>query len=197
MIHHSNFNDFLNIFFSTCHDCTDLAVEVTYTGKPEPPLAPFSETFEQFQAQQRVKEAVERDWLPQLAWMKNLKSLVLVKLGSYATRGAGERVISILLDSLTCRYLFPDREKKQNPRPLQRLWIQDFEVHRCAALKYVSSDNLLSYRSGDCDAKKEKYESFPNLEHLGGMIGIEFTLPLSSLKKLKYASGRSMEDGKV
>lgn len=160
-------------------------------------MAPFSETFEQFQAQLRVKEAVERDWLPQLSWMKSLKSLVLVKLGPYATRGAGERVISILLDSLTCRYLFPHREKKQTPRPLQRLWIQDFEVHQCAALKYVNPDNLLSYRSGDCDVTDEKYETLRNIEHLGGMMGIEFARPLSTLKKLKYASGRSMEDGKV
>ena len=130
--------------------------------------------------------------------MKYLKSLVLVKLGPGATSMAGSRVISILLDSLTCRYLFPRREKKQTLRPLERLWIQGFETHRCAALQYSNPETLQSYLSGDCDVKDAgKYESFPNLEHLGGMMGINFSRPLPSLKKLKYASGLSTQDEKV
>ena len=132
--------------------------------------------------------------------MKYLKSLVLVKFGPGATSLAGSRVISSLLDSLACSYLFPRREKKQTPRPLERLWIQGFEIYRCAALQYASPGNLQSYLTGDCDVKneiKEKYESFPNLEHLGGMMGFNFSRPLPSLRKLKYASGLSIQDDKV
>ena len=143
---------------------------------------------------------MERDLFPQLAWMKYLKSLVLVKLGPVSTSLAGSRIISSLLDSLTCRYLFPHREDQETRRPLERLWIQGFEIHRCAALQYSSPENLQCYLTGDCDVKneiKEKYESFPNLEHLGGMMGINFSRPLSSLKKLKYASGLSAQDEKV
>jgi len=152
---------------------------------------------EQVTSGQRVKEDVESDWLPQLAWMKSLKSLVMVKLGPYGTSMAGERVISILLDSLTCQYLFPHRRGSVRPRPLERIWIQNFEIHRCAALKYSSPENLKSYLSGDCDVKEEKYQSFRNLEHLGGMMGIDFCRPLSSLKKLKYAAGHISREDKV
>jgi len=129
--------------------------------------------------------------------MKSLKSLVLIKLGPCATTGAGAHIISILLDSLTGRYLFPHREEQQTHRPLERLWIQGFETYCCAALQYSSPETLLSYLSGDCDVKDEKYESFLNLEHLGGMMGIDFCRPLSSLKKLKYASGCSSQDEEV
>ena len=132
------FSDYLLIYFffcSFCRDCTDLAIEITYTGKTLPPEDDIREKMKHLMTEQRVKQAIEKDWLPQLDWMKSLKSLVLVKLGPCASSDAGVRMISILLDSLTCRYLFPHREEKEPPRPLEHLWIQNFEIHRCAALK--------------------------------------------------------------
>jgi len=128
--------------------------------------------------------------------MKSLESLVLIKLGPYATFDAGERVISLLLDSLVRGYLFPRLEQNQNP--LRCLWIQNFEVHRFPALIYSSPDSLQSYRSGDCgDIEDKKFESYCNIQHLGGNMGIDFSHPLPSLQKLKYVSGNSYDDGKV
>lgn len=154
------------ILYSFCCDCTDLIIEITYSGLPGNPQQSIADVFlekmVQAFAEHQAKVAFERDWLPKLAWMKYLKSLVLIKLGPGATSMAGSRVISILLDSLTCRYLFPRREKKQTLRPLERLWIQGFETHRCAALQYSNPETLQSYLSGDCDVKDAgKYESFP------------------------------------
>jgi len=121
--------------------------------------------------------------------MKYLKNLALIKLGPGVTSMAGSRINSSLLDSLACSYLFSRREKKQTRLPLERLWIQGFETRRCAALKYSNPEHLQSYFSEDCDVKDEKCESFPNLEHLGGLMGTNFSRPLPSLKKLKYAFG--------
>ena len=136
---------------------------------------------------------------PKLTWMKSLQSLVLIKLGPNATSSdSGERVMSPLLDSLVRDYLFPPREENEPPSPLRRVWIQDFEVIGCPALRNSSTNSLQSYRSGDCgDLNDEDYESFTNMEQLGGMIGINFSHPLASLQKLKYASGTSTDDKKV
>lgn len=143
---------------------------------------------------QRVKEDIERDELPNLAWMRSLKSLVLVKLGPCGTSGAGSCIVSSLLQSLICRYLFPYCGDV-SPRPLERLWIQGFEILCCLALmKYLSPGNLKSYLSGDCGDRDEKYESFLNLEHLNGKAGVSFFQPLPSLNKLKYVSGRCFDE---
>lgn len=64
-------------------------------------------------------------------------------------------------------------------------------------IKGVANGGLQSYRSGDCGGKDEKYDSFHNIEHLGGSIGIDFFHPLPSLQKLKYASGTYKDDEKV
>ena len=146
----------------------------------------------------RIKEFVVRNWFPYLEWMKSLESLVLIKLGPYATRMCGSRVISWLLDSLIGRYLFPHVEVNPTPRPLRCIWIQDFEVGHCGALKYSSPEVLQSYRTGDCDEREyTNYESFPNIENLGGCLGLNFTHQLPSLQKLKYASGSSYKDEQV
>jgi len=176
-----------------------LTVEVTYAGKPLSPLDDLRASFEQSQAQFAFKMNGD-EWLREcasrLAWMKKLESLVLIKLGSNATCASGERVISSLLDSLVRGYLFP-REDEQTPSPLRKFWIQNFEVYSCPALRYSSPDSLQSYRSGDCGGRNENYEVFCNIEHLGGSIGMDFSHPLPSLKKLKYASGTSHDDAKV
>ena len=187
-----------NILYSLCRDCTDLTLEVTYTGKPVSPFDGEGATFEQFQSKHLFKVSAE-EWLSKmqsrLAWMKSLESLVLIKLGPYATFDAGERVISLLLDSLVRGYLFPRLEQNQNP--LRWLWIQNFEVYRFPALIYCP-DSLQSYRSGDCgDIEDKKFESYCNIQHLGGNMGIDFSHPLPSLQKLKYVSGNSYDDGKV
>lgn len=97
--------------------------------------------------------------------MKSLESLVLVKLGPSGTSRAGSRTISILLDSLI-QFLFPQRGAIPS-RPLKRMWIEGFEIHRCAALKYLSSEHLKSYLTGDCDSKDENYEDFFSIGALG------------------------------
>jgi len=150
---------------------------------------------EQARADRRVREDVVRDWFPQLEWMKSLESLVLIKLGPHATEG--ERVISFLLDSLIGRYLFPRVEISPIPRPLRCIWIQDYEVYRCGTSQYLSPEILQSYRTGDCDETEKNYESFPNIENLGGSLGLNFAHQLPSLQKLKYASGSSYKEEEV
>ncbi len=126
--------------------------------------------------------------------MIDLESVVLIKLGTYATRGT--RVDSILLKTLL-RILLD--LKKKSTQPLRRLWVQDFEVGRCGTLNYMSQDILQSYGFGDYDGsyENEQYESFLNMEHIGGTYAVNFTLPLPSLKKLKYVSGTSTDDEEV
>ena len=146
---------------------------------------------EQSITEDRVIEAIERDWLPQLEWMKSFKSLVLVKLGPYGRRGCGARVISILLDSLVCGYLFPGGEKKPTPRPLRCIWIENFEVCPYKALRYANPECLQSFKTGDPDGYRENYESFPNLENLDGMVAHNISKsPLPSASKLRYYCGR-------
>lgn len=134
-----------------------------------------------------------RDWLPQLAWMKSLKSLVLVKLGPYATTGSGARIISILLDSL-CGYLFPTSEKKPTSLPLKCIWIHNFEVYPFRALDYADPECLQSFKTGDSDGDQENYESFYNLENLDGMLAHNLSESgLKDMSKLKYYFGRGYE----
>lgn len=132
---------------------------------------------------------------PKLNWMKSLESLVLIKLGTYATDGA--RVSSFLLKTLL-RILF--YWKENSTQPLRVLWVQDFEVDRFGTLDNLSQDILQSYGFGDNDGlkdEKEEYEPFINMVHLGGTFAKNFSLPLPSLKKLKYVSGTSTNDKKV
>jgi len=96
--------------------------------------------------------------------------------------------------------------------------VQDFEVDRRGTLQYLSHDILQSYGFGDYDGsesedengsesedengsesedEKEQYEPFINMVHLGGTYATNFSLPLPSLKKLKYVSGTSTNDEKV
>jgi len=145
-------------------------------------------------AQEDFKHIVVRDWFPLLQWMKSLESLVIIKLGQYATPGAGVYVISRLLDAL-CEYLFTRLEENPTPRPLHCLWIQDFETYKVGAWKYVIPERLQSFLTGDCDDDDESYEPFYNLEQLGGSTGLDYyKFPLPSLHKLKYVSGHSYGD---
>jgi len=170
-----------------------LTVEVTYTGERESQLDKHV-TYPEIRAQHDFRESVEKDWFPKLAWMKSLKSLVLVKLGPYATKNAGTRVLSRLLVSLLSGFLFP--MDKPAPRALQRVWIQDLEVYPCSPLKYASPEHLLSYRSGD-SGNEEHYEAFNSVEHLAGKMGINCSRPLPKLSKLKFATGRSYDSQEV
>lgn len=171
-------------------------VEVTYGGKPLSPLDDMAAIFEQFQMQHAFKLNAE-EWLrqvsPKLDWMKSLENLVFIKLGTNATFDAGERVISPLLDCLVRDHLFPRHEEV----PLRRFWIQNFEVYHCPALGHSSPDSLQSYRSGDCEGRDDAYESFCQIEDLGGSIGVNFSHPIQLLQKLKYVSGTSYDDSKV
>ncbi len=141
--------------------------------------------------------------LPKPKWMKSLQSLVLIKLGTYSNTD-GARVYSILLKTLLNILLFAEENC------LRVLWVQDFEVDRRGTLQYLSHDILQSYGFGDYDGsesedengsesedEKEQYEPFINMVHLGGTYATNFSLPLPSLKKLKYVSGTSTNDEKV
>lgn len=132
--------------------------------------------------------------LPKLVWMNSLERLVLIKLGTHATDGT--RVSSILLKTLL---LFLLCLKEDCAHPLRVLWVQDFEVDRCGTLPYLNHKILRSYGFGDYDGPEEEdeYESFQNLVHLGGRYANNFSLPHSSLKKLKYVSGTYYDDKKV
>ena len=150
-------------------------------------------------AMQRVREEVERDWHHRLEWMKSLTSLVVIKLGPFGSDLCGYRVVSLLLDDLLCDYLFPPTDTRIIPaRPIETIWIQDFEVYPWTPLEYSSPERLKSYRSGDPrSGDEDNVEPFQNLEHLGAMIGLDFSRPLLSLQKLKYASGRASKDEQV
>ena len=129
-----------------------------------------------------------------LDWMKSLKSLVLVKLGPYATFNAGNRVLSRLLVFLF-EYLFPSIGSPA-PRPLQRLWIEDYEVYPCSMVKFATPKCLQSYRSGE-PGYEEHYDGFLNVEHLAGNMGINFSRPMVNLSKLKFVTGSSDDYEKV
>ena len=130
--------------------------------------------------------------------MRFLESVVLIKLGTHSTRGT--RVHSVVLQTLLL-ILFDLKNARFTPPPppLRRLWVQDFEVNRKGTLRHLSRNILQSYGFGDYDGSKEnkQYESFLNMEHIGGTYAENFSLPLPSLEKLKYASGTSIDDEKV
>ncbi len=165
---------------------------MTYTGKP---WSPFDDEqrLDEFRLERREREVVERDLFPQLAWMKSLRSLVLVKLGPYSTRG-DESVTSSLLNSL-CAYLFPLVENNQSPltSPLQCIWIQNFEVlHNIVTTNYANRDGLLSLKTGYPFGDQINHNNFPNLENLVGALAEHQYEPfLSSTSKLKYYCGES------
>ncbi len=184
------------IISSYCRDCTDLAIEITYTGKTLSRYDGFSKVMMHHRTGDRLRQAVVRDWLPQLDWMKFLKSLVLVKLGPCATYGAGVCVISILLYSLI-GYLFP-HDKKPTPRPLQCVWIHNFQVNSSRAFEYANPEYLQCFKTGDVDADQENYESFFNLENLDGTVGHDLSESLlKKMSKLKYYCGRGYKDEDV
>lgn len=178
-----------------------MSIEITYSGEPES----LSDDEDEVDLRERNwhysyegdVEAERRDLFPHLEWMKALKSLVLIKLGPFASKGAGRRVISTLLDAFFA-HLFPGRRSYPILRPLRCLWIQDFEILPLKAFKYLSSDCLVSYRSGEpSGSDKENYEPFHKMEHLGGTIGVNFSRPLPTLSKLKYASGSAYSNKEV
>lgn len=177
----------MNCISRYCRDCKDLAIEVTYTGQRKSHLDKDDE-IQEIRDRYEYKNRAKTDWFPHLGWMKSLKSLVLIKLGPYSTYSSGTRVLSHLLASLL-EHLFPCMGNPA-PRPLQRVWIQDFVMFPCSMVRFATPECLRSYRSEDAGTK-ENYESFVNIEHLAGKMGIDFSRPMSKLSKLKFATGSS------
>lgn len=175
-------------------------IEITYTGEPEERDNFFGGSMEKFFEEENAKSCIERDWLPQLQWMKSLEKLVLIKLGPFRTTIAGERVISRLLDALICRFLFPPLMKNVKPtlRPHRCIWIQDFEVWPYKALDYADPECLQSYRTGAPHGDENDFKSFHNLVQLDGMVDVSLRDSLlPDLSKLKYFTISSFDDEEV
>lgn len=155
---------------------------------------------------------VERELFPHMDWVVNLRSLVLIKLGSFTTLPAFYfKVRSLLLDELL-NWIFSIRRL---PLSLVRLWIQDF-VSPSNGINigvttlpmtsyYVAEDDIsdvgfskVSIDPGELDwlcngVVVTPDEHFDHLQHLAKFnFGISLDKvyhPRGYLKNLKYARG--------
>ena len=181
----------MSLFSRFCRDCKQLNIEITYAGAFEYPYNPLNPPGTGRQNKNALID-VQSNWLPQLEWMMSLKSLVLIKLG------VGCRVISRLLDALS-RYLFPPLDKNEEPalRPLECIWIKDFEVWPYEVLRYANPECLQSYHYG-CPriGHGEDLHSFKNIVNAVPYLGLNDNFLLPSLTKLKYYCG-SFNDKEV
>lgn len=129
-----------------------------------------------------------------------------------------------LLGDLFGHHLFPYKETPIIPRrPMRCLWIENIFIpptndgHDFDPLKYLSPECLTSFKTGNMlfmESPEDNNEDdqavedttandnmlfglFRNIKNLGGMRHLRFNYPLSSLQKLKYASGIVLDDGEV
>lgn len=129
--------------------------------------------------------------------MSHLKTLVLIKLGPFTSGGAGLRVHSPLLEALFL-FLFPPEEPNPSLRPIENIWIQDFDVRSISILNYVNPDTFRAFRVGYLTANEEDYERYPHLSHLGETIHLDsFDHTFPHLVMLKHVSCYTQSNIKV
>lgn len=163
-----------------CRDCVELSVEITYTGEEfgYPDTIPYVRPIDRFND---VRQFIRETIYPHLGWMKSLKSLVLIKLGSLHYSSGIGYVTSFMLDDLLVWLLSEERA----PRSLQHLWIQGFDFRPEYESIYFCAPSLKSCGVEACQ-EDEDFVPFPNLENIAQM---RFTVgcPLLHLPNLKYA----------
>ena len=155
-----------------------------------------------------MKKPVEDDFLENMDWVVNLRSLVLVKFGVFTTiPDSNFKVHSLLLNQLL-KWVFSKRRK---PVSLRRLWIQDY-VTTTAVINillttlpmmsyFVDEEKRVRFRSDVSDRRDMAWfvdydilitpdERFDQLEHLATIL-VEKPIPTHPreyrLSNLKYA----------
>lgn len=113
-----------------------------------------------------------------------------LKLGPLTSGGAGLCVHSPLLEALF-RILYPPNAVDPSLRPIENIWIQDFNLLSPSVLEHASPLTLQSYRICGSHESEESYDHFPNIVHLGEMIHLDaFDLPCQLTKMVSCRANR-------
>jgi len=175
--------------YSWCKDCTELTVEITYTG--EPCKLKAKSNFDV--VENEIDRCAYEDLLPYTNWMKSLKSLSLIKLGffdnyddpSYRVRSLRCRLLDRLLHSMF--------SNGPSPESLERLWINGFYYSLEPILPIAAS---LKAFHGDADKlfDLDAYELFRDLEQFAEF---DCFLSLAHLPNLKTVYGYLGDDNEA
>lgn len=183
-------------------------VEVIYTGEDFERTEGGVGDFWLSPAEDEVKKTVEDDFLDNMDWVVNLRSLVLIKFGDFTTIPDSDfKVHSLLLNQLL-KWVFSKRRK---PVSLRRLWIQDY-VTTTAVINillttlpmtsyFVDEEKRVRFRSNIGDRRELSWfvehdivitpdDRFNQLEHIATIL-VEKPIPTHPrehrLPNLKYA----------
>ncbi len=134
-------------------------------------------------------DEIEAELLPLLGWMKNLKSLVILRNGfkTYSSPTRGIVFVRRLLD-----WLLPQLQY------LERLWVtEDYEDYDLSSpfLKSIFYEQYVFYLPNMADDVL-KGERYVNLEHIGGG-NINLNHLVGLYPDLKYVAGYCEGDLKV
>ncbi len=172
-----------------CRDCTDLLIKVTYTGKRCVPPRDFGAGPPTNKEIERTVSARE-EFVPHLAWMKNLKSLVILRNDPGTFR---------LIDYFIQEFLdwLEDYIQGDSSNSLERLWITEDELLEANYYDDVYLQlNGTSIKSCVWDKELFKQELYPaelndeRFQHLEHIADVYFNYnPLEHLLNLKYARG--------
>ncbi len=174
---------YLHYLCSFCQDCTELTVEVIYTGascKYNKPNGPWS------RLESEIMTITHDFHANCISWMKNLRSLVLIKLGPFKHSHIDNEkniVHSRLLTSFLMS-VFPEL----NQHRLVRLWIHDFCFHPGFMNHLGAFDPLMTtYRVNSATAINYFMPDFLAMEQLEA---ISYPLVhVANLLNLKSAHG--------
>lgn len=106
-----------------------LWIEITYNSedferKPEDQIDSYDMLNRE---EEDVQKIVKKDLFPLLDWMSNLRSLALIKLGQFTTLPEDYHLVRPLLLEDLLQHVF---SKEERPKSLQRLWVNEFVLHR-------------------------------------------------------------------
>jgi len=135
-----------------------LTVDITYDGE----FSEYDEETELTVYEVDVERHFYVEILPRLTWMKSLKSLVLLKHGSFYNWGE-DSVRSRLFDHLF-EWMFGD--DPHLPNSLARLWVLCFNFPPTLVGPTIAP-SLKAYLVDETVEEPQNYDNFRDVEHIG------------------------------